>query len=354
MGHHLKYDSHVLANHGIRLAGMRYDSMLESYVLDSTATRHDMDSVARKYLGLDTIHFEDVAGKGAKQICFDQVSVEKAAEYAAEDADITLRLHHVLWPRLEATAGLAALYDSIRAAAGARARPHGADRRAGGHTPAPGDVGEFAGKMAELEKEAHQAAGHPFNIGSPRQLQEVLFNELKLPVTQYTPTKQPSTNEDALAELATQHPLPQLILDYRSLSKLKSTYTTNYRTDLRAHRTGAHLLPPGGGGDRADCRRRIRTCRTSRSALTRAARSGGIRPTSRTARCWRRYFIQLRIMAHLVGDRPGRGLREDRTAPGTLRSFGVPLEEVTADQRRSARPSTRPHLRHERLRPRRS
>jgi DNA polymerase-1 len=113
VGHHLKYDAHVLANHGIRLAGMRYDSMLESYVLDSTATRHDMDSVARKYLGLDTIHFEDVAGKGSKQITFDQVSVEKAAEYAAEDADITLRLHHVLWPKLEATPGLASLYESI-------------------------------------------------------------------------------------------------------------------------------------------------------------------------------------------------------------------------------------------------
>ncbi len=140
VGHHLKYDAHVLANHGIRLAGMRYDSMLESYVLDSTATRHDMDSVARKYLGLDTIHFEDVAGKGAKQITFDQVSVEKAAEYAAEDADITLRLHHVLWPKLEADAGAGIALRLHRAATGARARPHGRDRRAGGHPPAPGDV----------------------------------------------------------------------------------------------------------------------------------------------------------------------------------------------------------------------
>jgi DNA polymerase-1 len=209
VGHHLKYDAHVLANHGIRLAGMRHDTMLESYVLDSTATRHDMDSVAKKYLGVDTIHFEDVAGKGAKQITFDQVSVELASEYAAEDADITLRLHRQLWPRLAAVPGLVELYEHIE-------QPLVPVLTRMEETGVLVDTrllrtmsGEFAEKMAALEKAAHLEAGHPFNLNSPKQLQAVLFDELKLPVRQYTPTKQPSTNEDALAELADEYPLPQ-------------------------------------------------------------------------------------------------------------------------------------------------
>ena len=237
VGHHLKYDAHVLANHGIRLAGMRYDTMLESYVLDSTATRHDMDSVAKKYLGVDTIHFEDVAGKGAKQITFDQVSVELASEYAAEDADITLRLHEQLWPQLAAVPGLVELYDDIeQPLVQVLTRMEEAGVLVNSRLLRTMS-GEFAEKMAVLEKSAHQEAGHPFNLNSPKQLQAVLFDELKLPVRQYTPTKQPSTNEDALAELADEYPLPRLILDYRSLSKLKSTYTDKLPEQVCA-RTG--------------------------------------------------------------------------------------------------------------------
>jgi len=342
VGHHLKYDAHVLANHGIRLAGMRYDSMLESYVLDSTGTRHDMDSVARKYLGLDTIHFEDVAGKGAKQITFDQVSVEKAAEYAAEDADITLRLHHVLWPKLEATPALAALYESIEqplVPVLARMEETGVlvDTRALRNLS-----GEFAGKMAALEEEAHKEAGHPFNIGSPKQLQEVLFNELKLPVTQYTPTKQPSTNEDALAELAEQHRLPKLILDYRSLSKLKSTYTDKLPEQVcgrtgRIHTSYHQAVAATGRLSSSDPNLQNIPIRTEEG---RRIRQAFIPQPGCTLLAADYSQIELRIMAHLSED---AGLlaafAADRDIHRTTAAevFGVPLEAVTTDQRRSAK-----------------
>jgi DNA polymerase-1 len=311
-------------------------------VLDSTATRHDMDSVARKYLGLDTIHFEDVAGKGAKQITFDQVSVEKAAEYAAEDADITLRLHHVLWPKLATTPGLAALYDSIEqplVPVLARMEETGVlvDTRL-----LRAMSGEFAGKMAALEKEAHEAAGHPFNISSPRQLQEVLYNELKLPVTQYTPTRQPSTNEDALAELAEQHRLPKLILDYRSLSKLKSTYTDKLPDQVCARtgriHTSYHQAVAATGrlssSDpnlqnipiRAEEGRRIRQAFIAKAGCALLAADYS--------------QIELRIMAHLSEDSGLlRAFAEDKDVHRATAAevFGLPLEAVTADQRRSAK-----------------
>ncbi|MEZ5563990.1 MAG: DNA polymerase I [Gammaproteobacteria bacterium] len=342
VGHHLKYDAHVLANHGIRLAGMRYDSMLESYVLDSTATRHDMDSVARKYLGLTTIRFEDVAGKGAKQITFDQVAVDKAAEYAAEDADIILRLHHALWPQLEATGELAKLYDTIeQPLVGVLTRME--------ETGVLVDAkllramsGEFAGKMAALEAEAHKEAGHPFNISSPKQLQEVLFNELKLPVTQYTPTKQPSTNEDALAELAPQHKLPQLILDYRSLSKLKSTYTDKLPEQIctrtgRIHTSYHQAVAATGRLSSSDPNLQnipIRTAEGRRIRQAFIARPGCTLLAADYSQ------IELRIMAHLSGD---EGLlaafAEDRDVHQATAAevFGVPLAEVSTDQRRSAK-----------------
>ncbi len=341
-GHHLKYDAHVLANYGIRLAGMRYDSMLESYVLDSTATRHDMDSVARKYLGLDTIHFEDVAGKGAKQITFDQVSVEKAAEYAAEDADITLRLHHALWPKLEALPGLTNLYDTIEqplVPVLIRMEETGVlvDTRL-----LRAMSGEFAAKMAALEKEVHVAAGHPFNISSPKQLQEVLFNELKLPVTQYTPTKQPSTNEDALAELADQHRLPQLILDYRSLSKLKSTYTDKLPEQVcartgRIHTSYHQAVAATGRLSSSDPNLQNIPIRTAEG---RRIRQAFIPKPGCTLLAADYSQIELRIMAHLSEDAGLlKAFAEDRDVHQATAAevFGVPLAEVTTDQRRSAK-----------------
>jgi DNA polymerase-1 len=339
-GHHLKYDAHVLANHGIRLAGMRYDTMLESYVLDSTATRHDMDSVAKKYL--DTIHFEDVAGKGARQISFDQVAVDKAAEYAAEDADITLRLHHALWPKIEATPGLAAVYDTIE-------QPLVPVLTRMEETGVLVDArllramsGEFAGKMALLEEEAHKEAGHPFNIASPKQLQEVLYNELRLPVTQYTPTRQPSTNEDALAELAEQHRLPQLILDYRSLSKLKSTYTDKLPEQIsartgRIHTSYHQAVAATGRLSSSDPNLQNIPIRTEEGRRIRQA----FIPKPGCKLLAADYSqIELRIMAHLSEDEGLlKAFAEERDVHQATAAevFGLALDDVTTDQRRSAK-----------------
>ncbi len=342
VGHHLKYDAHVLANYGIRLAGMRYDSMLESYVLDSTATRHDMDSVARKYLGLDTIHFEDVAGKGAKQITFDQVAVDIAAEYAAEDADITLRLHHALWPLVEATPGLAELYETIE-------QPLVPVLTRMEETGVLVDTrllramsSEFAAKMALLEAEAHREAGHPFNIGSPKQLQEVLYNELKLPVSQYTPTKQPSTNEDALAELADQHRLPKLILDYRSLSKLKSTYTDRLPEQVcartgRIHTSYHQAVAATGRLSSSDPNLQNIPIRTEEG---RRIRQAFIPKDGCTLLAADYSQIELRIMAHLSEDQGLlKAFAEDQDVHQATAAevFGTSLKDVTTDQRRSAK-----------------
>ena len=342
VGHHLKYDAHVLANHGIRLAGMRYDTMLESYVLDSTATRHDLDSVAKKYLGVDTIHFEDVAGKGAKQITFDQVSVELAGEYAAEDADITLRLHQQLWPQLAAVPGLVELYEKIE-------QPLVPVLTRMEETGVLVDSrllrtmsGEFAEKMAALEKAVHQEAGHPFNLNSPKQLQAVLFDELKLPIRQYTPTKQPSTNEDALAELADEYPLPRLILDYRSLSKLKSTYTDKLPEQVctrtgRIHTSYHQAVAATGRLSSSDPNLQNIPIRSEEG---RRIRQAFIAPKGCVLLAADYSQIELRIMAHLSGD---EGLlsafAEDRDIHQATAAevFDTPLAEVTKDQRRSAK-----------------
>lgn len=342
VGHHLKYDAHVLANHGVRLAGIRYDTMLESYVLNSVTTRHDMDSVAKLYLGVDTIRYEDVAGKGASQIGFEQVAVDKASAYAAEDADITLRIHEVLWPRLEDTGRLAGVYDGIE-------RPLIAVLTQMEETGVLVDTKllkrlstEFAEKMAVIEKEAHATAGHPFNLTSPKQLQEVLFNELKLPVSRYTPTKQPSTNEDALAELADQHPLPRLILDYRSLSKLKSTYTDKLPAQVnpdtgRIHTSYHQAVAATGRLSSTDPNLQnipIRTAEGRRIRQAFIARPGHVLLAADYSQ------IELRIMAHLSGD---EGLLKAFAADQDIHRataaevFGLPLDEVTADQRRSAK-----------------
>ena len=342
VGHHLKYDAHVLANHGIRLAGMRYDTMLESYVLDSTATRHDLDSVAKKYLGIDTIHFEDVAGKGARQITFDQVSVDLASEYAAEDADITLRLHQSLWAQLAAVPGLTELYDSIE-------QPLVPVLTRMEETGVLVDTrllramsGEFAEQMAALEKTVHQEAGHPFNLNSPKQLQAVLFDELKLPIRQYTPTKQPSTNEDALAELADDYALPRLILDYRSLSKLKSTYTDKLPEQVcartgRIHTSYHQAVAATGRLSSSDPNLQnipIRSAEGRRIRQAFIAREGCLLLAADYSQ------IELRIMAHLSEDEGLlRAFAEDRDVHQATAAevFDTPLTEVTTDQRRSAK-----------------
>ena len=342
IGHHLKYDAHVLANHGIALAGMRYDSMLESYVWNSVATRHDMDSVAQRYLGIKTIHYEDVAGKGAKQIPFSQVSIETAGEYSAEDADITLRLHRTLWPAIEHEPLLKKLYEEFE-------QPLVPVLLAMEHRGVLIDrellrtqSGEIARKLMDLEKQAHEVAGQPFNLDSPKQLQQILFEKMQIPALRKTPTGQPSTAEDVLEELAENYPLPRLILDYRGLAKLKSTYTDklpeqiNERTG-RVHTSYHQAVAATGRLSSTDPNLQNIPIRTPEG---RRIRQAFIAPPDHVLMAADYSQIELRIMAHLSGD-PGllAAFAEDRDVHQATAAevFGVPLAEVSADQRRSAK-----------------
>ena len=221
VGQHIKYDMNVLSRYGLAVRGVAYDTMLESYVLNSTGSRHDMDSLALKYLGYKTTHYEDIAGKGSKQIPFSQVSIEDAGHYAAEDADITLRLHQHLWPRLQEESGLEKVLTDLEIPLiPVLARMEQAGVLIDGRLLSQ-QSSELAKRMLELEKQAHEAAGQPFNLGSPKQLQQILFEKLELPVIRKTPKGQPSTAEDVLRELAENYELPKLILEKRSISKLK-------------------------------------------------------------------------------------------------------------------------------------
>jgi len=342
VGHHLKYDAHVLANHGITLRGMRFDTMLESYVLNSTAIRHDMDSAARHYLGVETIRYEDVAGKGASQIGFEEVAIDRATSYAAEDADITLRLHAALWPQLEAEPALAAVYREIEQplvpvlkrmeAAGVLVDTqllHAMSR-------------EFTAKMAEIEAEAHRCAGRSFNLGSPKQLLEILFDEQKLPVLRKTPTGQPSTAEDVLEELAADYPLPRLILDFRGMAKLKSTYTDKLPHQVcartgRIHTSYHQAVAATGRLSSADPNLQNIPIRTEAG---RRIRQAFIAPPGHVLVAADYSQIELRIMAHISGD---EGLLKAFAAERDIHQataaevFGVAPEEVSADQRRSAK-----------------
>ncbi len=342
VGHHLKYDAHVLMNYGINLGGMCYDSMLESYVLNSTATRHDLDSVARRYLNQQTIHYEDVAGKGAKQLRFDEVPIEQATAYAAEDADVTLRLHKTLWPEIQNTGQLAKLYLEIEqplVEVLKRMEESGVqvDAELLGKLST-----EFAEKMAVVEAKVHDIAGHPFNLGSPKQLQEVLFEELNLPVIRKTPKGQPSTAEDVLAELAADYPLPQLILNYRSLSKLKSTYTDKLPLQIskrtgRIHTSYHQAVAATGRLSSSDPNLQNIPIRTEEGRRIRQAFTA---PKDFVLLAADYSQIELRIMAHLSGDTGLlKAFAEDRDIHQSTAAevFDVPSDEVDADQRRSAK-----------------
>ena len=342
LGHHLKYDAHVLRNHGIELRGIRYDTMLESYVLNSTATRHDLDSTALRYLGIETIHYEDVAGKGAKQLTFDQVPLEQAAEYAAEDADVTLRLHRTLWPQLEQLPRLRALYEEIEQplvpvlldmehlgvlidADMLRRQSH-----------------EIAGRLIELEREAHAAAGSSFNLDSPKQLQEILFGQLGLPVKRRTAKGQPSTAEDVLEELAADYELPRIILDYRGLAKLRSTYTEKLPAQVdtrtgRVHTSYHQAVAATGRLSSTDPNLQNIPIRTPEG---RRIRQAFVAPEDHLLLAADYSQIELRIMAHLSGDESLlRAFAEDRDIHQATAAevFGVPLEQVGAEQRRAAK-----------------
>jgi DNA polymerase-1 len=316
--------------------------MLESYVWNSVAIRHDMDSAAEKYLGMRTIHYEDVAGKGAKQIPFSQVPVDKAAEYSAEDADVTLRLHQVLWPQITTVPALTRVYEEIEqplVPVLTRMEEHGVllDRqmlRTQGN--------ELAKRLMDLLALAHKEAGAPFNLDSPKQLGTVLFEKMHLPVLRKTPTGQPSTAEDVLEELAESYPLPKLILEHRNLSKLKSTYIDklpeqiNPRTG-RVHTSYHQAVAATGRLSSQDPNLQNIPIRTPEG---RRIRQAFIAPPGHMLLAADYSQIELRIMAHLSGDDGLLGaFAADRDIHQATASevFGTPLDAVTADQRRSAK-----------------
>ena len=345
VGQHAKYDMNVLAHATtpIEVQGVAFDTMLESYVLDSTATRHDMDSLAMKYLEHSTIRFEDIAGKGAKQLTFDQIALEQAGPYAAEDADVTLRLHQTLWARLQATPSLAKVLKDIEmplVPVLARIERNGAlvDAKLLGQQSL--ELGE---RLVALERQAFELAGQEFNLGSPKQLGAILYDKLGLPVLSKTATGQPSTAENVLAELAEQdHALPKLLMEYRSLSKLKSTYTDklpeqiNPRTG-RIHTSYHQAVAATGRLSSTDPNLQNIPIRTAEG---RRIRQAFVAPAGYKLMSADYSQIELRIMAHLAKD---EGLldafRHDRDVHRATAAevFGVPLEQVSSDQRRSAK-----------------
>ncbi len=342
VGHHLKYDAHILARYDIALAGMQFDSMLESYVLNSVATRHDMDSVARQYLGRETIHYEDVAGKGAKQLTFNQIDLETAAPYAAEDADITLQLHQTLWQQLSENKKLQSIYQDIEqplVPVLLEMEETGVliDRKM-----LNTQSGELAKKMIELEAKAHELAGGPFNLGSPKQLQQILFEQQGLPVIRKTPKGQPSTAEDVLVELANDYELPAVIINYRSVSKLKSTYTDKLPLQIaantgRIHTSYHQAVAATGRLSSTDPNLQNIPIRTPEG---RRIRQAFVAPEGPVLLAADYSQIELRIMAHLSAD-PGLmkafADEQDVHRATAAEVFSMAASEVTDDQRRSAK-----------------
>lgn len=343
VGQNLKYDWHIFANHGIHLRGIAYDTMLESYVLNSVASRHNMDDLAAYYLQKTTIKFEDIAGKGKNQKTFNQIQLETAATYAAEDADITLQLHQTLYPKLAQQPGLVAVLNDIEMPLLpilAKMERHGmlidADLLAI-------QSGELAGKIQTLEEQAYRAAGQEFNLGSPKQLQEILFQQLGLPVIKKTPKGDPSTAEPVLAELAEQgHELPKIIMQHRTLAKLKSTYTDALPKQIhpdtgRVHTSYQQAVASTGRLSSTEPNLQnipIRTAEGRRIRQAFIARPGYVLLAADYSQ------IELRIMAHLSADAGlVQAFAEDKDIHQATAAeiFDTPLHEVTPEQRRSAK-----------------
>ncbi|WP_282275905.1 DNA polymerase I [Stenotrophomonas sp. PS02297] len=342
LGQHGKYDIHVLRRHGVEVRGYADDTMLESFVLNSTATRHDMDSLAHRYLGYTTTKFEEVAGKGAKQISFSQVGIDEAGHYAAEDSDITLRLHRVLAPQLAAEPALEKVYRQIEMPL----VPVLARIEANGVCVDSAELrrqsADLSSRMLAAQRKATELAGRSFNLDSPKQLQAVLFDELGLPALVKTPKGQPSTNEEALEAIAEQHELPRVILEYRGLAKLRSTYTDKLpemvnpdtgRVHTSYHQAGAAT----GRLSSSDPNLQNIPIRTDDG---RRIRKAFIAPPGRRLMACDYSQIELRIMAHLSED-PGlirafeQGVDVHRATAAEV--FGRTLEEVTANERRAAK-----------------
>ena len=342
VGQHLKYDKNVLANYDITLDGIGFDTMLESYVLNSTGSRHDMDTLAQNYLNHRTVHYEEIAGKGAKQLTFNQIDLEQAAFYAAEDADITLRLHEVLWPKVSSEDTLKKILQEIEvplASILSRMEQQGVliDSQQLGQQSQ-----QLATRIMELEKEVHEMAGEAFNLGSTKQLQHILFEKMELPVVKKTPKGAPSTSEEVLQELALDYPLPALIMEYRGLTKLKNTYTDklpkmiNHRTG-RVHTSYHQAVTATGRLSSTDPNLQNIPIRNEEGRRVRKAfiaRDGYKIVAADYSQ------IELRIMAHLSGD---KGLLDafahgkDIHRATASEVFNVAEDDVTDNQRRSAK-----------------
>jgi DNA polymerase-1 len=342
VGHHLKYDAHILANYGIELQGIAFDTLLESYVLNSTAISHSLNALASQYLQVETITFEDIAGKGKKQLTFNQIHLDKAAAYAAADADITLQLHQKLWPQLQQFPPVQQIFTEVEIpliSVLKRLERNGVLIDA---TPLHEQSSRLAQRLQTLEQSAYELAGIEFNLNSPKQLQTILFDRLKLPVLQKTPHHDPSTAVEVLEELATDYPLPQLILEYRQLSKLKSTYTDalprqiNPRTG-RIHTSYHQAVVVTGRLSSSQPNLQNIPIRTAEG---RRIRQAFIAPPGYRLLAADYSQIELRIMAHLSGD---QGLLAAFTSGQDIHRhtaaeiFAVPMEAITTEQRRQAK-----------------
>ena len=340
VGQHLKYDMHVFANHGIRLAGVAHDTLLESYVLEAHRS-HDMDSLAERHLGRRTITFAEVCGKGANQLCFDEVALDRATEYAAEDAEVTLALHHSMWPHIEPNEKLRAVYEGIELPV---AHVLFGMERTGvliDREKLEAQSAQLAQRIAELEREAIQLAGQPFNLGSPKQIGEILFGQLKLPVVKKTASGAPSTDEEVLEKLAEDYPLPKILLEHRGLSKLKSTYCDKLPLSAdvhgRVHTTYGQAIAVTGRLSSSDPNLQNIPIRTAEG---RRIREAFIAPPGHRIVSADYSQIELRIMAHISEDSGlldafSRG--EDIHRATASEVFGVPVGDVSSEQRRYAK-----------------
>ena len=342
IGQHIKYDMNVLANYGIQVRGIAYDTMLESYCLDSVATRHNMDALALKYLGVNTIKYEDVCGKGTKQINFSQVDIEKATQYSAEDADITLQLHQTLWPRLTVEVKPAEVFTELEIPLISVLSKMECTGVLVDGKKLEQLSAQFATRMDELIAKAYELAGEEFNLDSPKQLQEILFNKLQLPMGKKTAKGQASTAESVLQDLALDYPLPAVILEYRTLSKLKSTYTDKLPTLINAktgriHTSYNQAIASTGRLSSSDP--------NLQNIPTRSEYGQEIRSTFIAAPGYQLISadysqVELRIMAHIAND-PGllksfaQGIDIHKATAAEV--FGIPLDKVTHDQRRKAK-----------------
>ncbi|WP_028081193.1 DNA polymerase I [Solimonas soli] len=342
LGQHIKYDLNVFARHGVQVAGVAHDTMLQSYVLDAAGNRHDMDTLAEKYLGHQTIAFADIAGKGKNQLTFNQIALDRAADYSAEDADITLRLHQTLYPRVKAVPALNKVYETIEmplVPVLAQVEQTGVKV----DVPLLGKISlELAARMEALQREAFVEAGTEFNLGSPKQLGTILYEQLKLPVLGKTPKGEPSTAEDVLESLAAEHKLPRLILDWRALQKLRSTYTellpqaVNPQTG-RIHTSYHQAVAATGRLSSSDPNLQNIPVR---NAEGRRIRQAFIAEPGNALTSIDYSQIELRLMAHFSGDPRLQGAFRDGLdihQATAAEVFGLSLEQVSSDQRRAAK-----------------